>query len=86
MSTNGFNDEAYINYLNSNNQQVKKGDDGLYSIHPNYYEEYAKDKIDFEMFTQNTKEFVNLLRPEAEPVFDLDAEKAEQTEIGRAHV
>ena len=80
MSTNGFNEEGFINYLNSDNQQVKKGDDGLYSIHPNYYEEYAKDKIDFEMFTQNTKEFVNLLRPEAEPVFDLDAEKAEQTE------
>ncbi len=37
-----FNDEAYLNYLESDGKSVKKGDDNLYHIYPNFLKEYME--------------------------------------------
>jgi len=54
--TDGFNEEAFMNYHNSDGQTVRKGKDRLYHIHPNYYEDYVKQKSLYEMFTPSSKQ------------------------------
>lgn len=54
--SNGFDEEAYLNYLKSDGQTVKKGKDELYSVYPNYVDQYENDKSLYEVMLPSSKQ------------------------------